>query len=210
MPTTPIEATPSDSRIKEIVILGGGTAGWMAASYLSTHLQGSVRVTLIEAPAIGKIGVGEATVPNLQKVFFDFLGLAERDWMPHCNGSFKVGVRFINWRTSGAGVPAPRSIGGGPDHFYHPFGILPDCDQIPISHYWFLKKHQGKTTEAFDYACFREPPLLDANLAPCWLDGRPSTRYAWHFDAHLVAAFLQKYRDDEVGRRARAGRAGEA
>jgi len=199
MPTTPTEAANEDKRIKEIVILGGGTAGWMTAAYLSTHLQGSARVTLMEAPSIGKIGVGEATIPNLQKVFFDRLGFAERDWMPHCNGSFKVGVRFINWRTPGAATPSPRTIDGGPDHFDHPFGILPDCDQIPMSHYWFLKKYRGQTKEAYDYACFREPPLLDAKLAPCWMDGRPATRYAWHFDAHLVAAFLQKHAIAKLG-----------
>ncbi|HEY2839084.1 MAG TPA: tryptophan halogenase family protein [Pirellulales bacterium] len=197
--TSAADAAPADTRIKDIVILGGGTAGWMTAAYLGTHLQGSARITLLEAPAIGKIGVGEATIPNLQKVFFDYLGFKEREWMPHCNGSFKVGVRFINWRTPGAGSPAARGIAGGPDHFDHPFGILADCDQIPMSHYWFLKKHQGKTTEPYDYACFREPPLLDAKRSPCYMDGRPATRYAWHFDAHLVAAFLQKHATAKLG-----------
>ncbi len=182
-----------DSRIKDVVIVGGGTAGWMAAAYLAKHLQGSARVTLMEAPAIARIGVGEATIPNLQKVFFEFLGLAEHDWMRECNASFKIGVRFVNWRTPGPGLPTPRNIDGRPDHFDHPFGILPDCDQIPITHYWFLKRYLGETEEPFDYACFREPPILDGNRSPCWLDGKPSTRYAWHFDAHLVAAFLQRH-----------------
>jgi 2-polyprenyl-6-methoxyphenol hydroxylase-like FAD-dependent oxidoreductase len=84
-----------DARIKDVVILGGGTAGWMSAAYLGRHLQGSARITLLEAPAIGKIGVGEATIPNLQKVFFDYLGLAEREWMRECNASFKTAVRFV-------------------------------------------------------------------------------------------------------------------
>ncbi len=185
--------------IKDIVILGGGTAGWMTAAYLGKELQGQVRITVLESPDIGKIGVGEATIPNLQKVFFDHLGLAEHEWMRHCNASFKVAVRFINWRTAGAGVPQPRSLGQGPDHFYHPFGILPSQDQIPITHYWFLKKHQGKTDEACDYACFKEPPLMDARLAPCWRNGRPATRYAWHFDAHLVADFLRRHATSKLG-----------
>nr|HQU46847.1 tryptophan 7-halogenase [Pirellulales bacterium] len=188
-----------DSRIRNIVVLGGGTAGWMAASYLASQLQGGVRITVLEAPAIPRIGVGEATVPNLQKVFFDQLGLAERDWMRECNASFKVGVKFTNWCTAGPSQPTPRRLRHGNDQFYHPFGILPDCDRVPLSHYWFLKKHRGETDERFDYACFREPPLLDAKRSPCWLDGRPATRYAWHFDAQLVAAFLQRHATGKLG-----------
>lgn len=186
-------------QIRDVVILGGGTAGWMAASYLGKHLQDHARVTLLESPRIGRIGVGEATIPNLQRVFFDYLGLSEHEWMTECNASFKVGVKFINWRTPGPGSTQSRLVDGRPDHFYHPFGILPDHDQIPISHYWFLKKYRGETDEPFDYACFREPVALDANLSPVWLDGKPSTRYAWHFDAHLVADFLQRHAKGKLG-----------
>jgi hypothetical protein len=188
-----------DSRIKNIVVLGGGSAGWMAACYLAKYLQGSAKVTLMEAPAIGKIGVGEATVPNLQKVFFDFLGIDEFDWMRECNASFKTAVRFVNWRTPGQATAKTRLHNGASDHFYHPFGLLPNVDQIPLSHYWFLKKYRGQTNEAFDYACFREPPMMDAKLAPCWLDGRPATRYAWHFDAHLVADYLRRFGTTRLG-----------
>lgn len=189
----------SDIRIRNVVILGGGTAGWMAAAYLASQLQDAVQITVLEAPAIPRIGVGEATIPNLQRVFFDQLGIPERNWMIECNASFKAAVKFINWRSGGASQPKARMIDGGPDHFYHAFGILPECDQVPLSHYWFAKKYSGRTKEQFDYACCREPPLLDANLAPCWLDGRPATRYAWHFDAHLVAAFLQRHATSKLG-----------
>lgn len=185
--------------IRDIVILGGGTAGWMSASYLASQLEDGVRITVLEAPAIPRIGVGEATVPNLQKVIFDQLGIAERDWMRECNASFKVGVKFVNWRTPGPSQPLARKSLEGSDHFYHPFGILPACNGVPLSHYWFLKKYNGKTSERFDYACFREPPFLDARRSPCWLDGRPATRYAWHFDAQLVAAFLQKHATTKLG-----------
>ncbi len=136
-----------DHRIKEVVILGGGTAGWMTASYLSKALQGSVQITVLEAPSIPRIGVGEATVPNLHKTFFSYLGLAEDDWMRECNASFKIAVRFINWRTAGAAMPGPRPLGSRIDHFYHPFGLLPDCDQIPLSHYWLYNRVNGRTDE---------------------------------------------------------------
>lgn len=150
--------TSSDTRLQKVVILGGGTAGWMTAAYLGKALQGTVDITVLEAPTIPRIGVGEATVPNLQRSFFDYLGIAEDEWMRECNASFKMAVRFVNWRTDGQGESTARELpGGGPDHFYHPFGLLPDYDQTPLSHYWFKRKYEGRTTEPFDYACFREP-----------------------------------------------------
>ncbi|MFD9336353.1 tryptophan halogenase family protein [Streptomyces sp. NPDC060028] len=193
-------ATGTDARIRKVVILGGGTAGWMTASYLGKALQGTVDITVLEAPAIPRIGVGEATVPNLHRAFFDFLGINEDEWMRECNASFKMAVRFVNWRTGGEGEAGARELeAGGPDHFYHPFGLLPDYDQTPLSHYWFKRKHEGLTTEPFDYACFREPPVMDALKSPRWMDGRPATRYAWHFDAALVADFLRRFATEKLG-----------
>ncbi|SOD02854.1 tryptophan halogenase [bacterium JGI 053] len=177
-----IVAPPQAPLIENVVIVGGGTAGWMAASYLKKAYPG-VEFTLIEAPAIPRIGVGEATIPNLQRVFFDFLGIEEDEWMRHCNAAFKVAVKFVNWRK-------PASAGVD-DHYYHTFGILPTCDNLPLSHYWSHKRLQG-FTEAFDYACYKEPPLMDLKLAPRYHDGSRAMIYAWHFDAHLVADFLQK------------------
>jgi tryptophan halogenase len=189
-----------DYRIKDVVILGGGTAGWMTASYLGKALQGSVRITVLEAPGIPKIGVGEATVPNLQRVFFNYLGLKEDDWMRECNAAFKTAIKYINWHTAGEGVQQPRKINGKwPDQFYHPFGLLPNCDQIPLSHYWAYKRLHGQTDEPFDYACFRESAIMDHKLAPRYRDGRPATYYAWHFDAHLVADFLRRFSTTKQG-----------
>jgi hypothetical protein len=188
-----------DTKIDSVVILGGGTAGWMTASYLGKALQGTARITVLEAPGIPRIGVGEATVPNLQKTFFDYLGLPEEEWMPECNAAFKMAVKFINWRTPGESSPHARADANGSDHFYHPFGLLPDHDQIPLSHYWYNERHNGRTDEPFDYACFREPAIMDANRAPRDLEGRPATRYAWHFDAHLVADFLRRFATGKQG-----------
>lgn len=107
--------TSTDTRLKKVVILGGGTAGWMTAAYLGKALQGTVDITVLEAPAIPRIGVGEATVPNLQRAFFDYLGIAEDEWMRECNASFKMAVRFVNWRTEGTGEALARELpDGGP------------------------------------------------------------------------------------------------
>nr|QXL90848.1 BabH2 tryptophan 7-halogenase [Streptomyces sp.] len=188
-----------DRRIKKIVILGGGTAGWMTAAYLAKSLRNTATITVLEAPGIPRIGVGEATVPNLQKVLFDHLGLTEEEWMPECNASFKMAVKFVNWRTEGEGEPQGRLLNGRPDHFYHPFGILPEHDGLPLSHYWVHERQRGATELPYDYACFREPPLMDAKKAPRRFDGERATRYAWHFDAHLVADFLRRYATDKQG-----------
>ncbi|WP_438289713.1 tryptophan halogenase family protein [Streptomyces sp. HUAS TT7] len=179
-----------DHRIRKVVILGGGTAGWMTAAYLGKALQNTVQITVLEAPAIPRIGVGEATIPNLQRAFFDYLGIPEEEWMRECNASYKMAVKFINWRTPGDGSPGPRTVDGRPDVFHHPFGLLPSSDQIPLSHYWAAKTLRGETNEPYDYACFTETPIMDARKAPRWLDMRRATNYAWHFDAQLVAAYL--------------------
>jgi tryptophan 6-halogenase len=188
-----------DTRVKSVVILGGGTAGWMTAAYLAKALGREVNITVLEAPAIPTIGVGEATVPNLQRVLFDFLDLAEDDWMRECNASYKMGIKFINWRTAGTGSAAARPLNGSPDHFYHLFGLLPNHDGLPLSHYWSYHRDQRSTDEPFAYACYLGPPICDANLAPKFRDGERWTSYAWHFDANLVAGFLRRFAVEKQG-----------
>jgi tryptophan 6-halogenase len=163
-------------------------AGWLP-HISARHFRGTLEVTVLEAPAIPRIGVGEATVPNLQRVVFDFLGIAEENWMRECNASFKMAVKFINWRTADAGQATARSWNGRPDHFYHPFGLLPTVADVPLSHYWARKRLDGETDEPFDYACFHAPALMDAVKAPKDADGRSVTHHAWHFDAQLVADY---------------------
>lgn len=188
-----------DNRVKKVVILGGGTAGWMTAAYLGKALQGTASIIVLDAPTVPRIGVGEATIPNLQTAFFDFLGIPEDTWMRECNAAFKTGIRFVNWRTAGAAQLAPRLIDGEPDAFYHLFGVLPTHDQIPLSHYWYADHAAGRTTETFVTACFPEALAVDASRAPRFADGRPATRYAWHFDANLLAEFLRRFATGKQG-----------
>jgi tryptophan halogenase len=190
----------SGNRIEKIVVLGGGTAGWMTASYLGKALGPKVGITVLEAPAIPRIGVGEATIPNLHKVFFEYLGLAEEEWMRECNASYKMGVRFINWHTPGAGeAQARQRADGRPDQFDHLFGVLPNHGNLPLSHYWVHQKLTGATDEPFDYSCYLQPPLLDRKLAPRFADGTRWASYAWHFDANLVAGFLRRFATQKQG-----------
>lgn len=123
-------------------------------------------------------------MPNLQKVFFDFLGIPESEWMRECNGAFKGAVKFVNWRK--------KTDPNVDNHFYHHFGLIPNCDTVPLSHYWVLQRASGETQGAMDYACYAQSALLDAKLSPQYDDGKAAYAYAWHFDAHLVAAYLAK------------------
>ncbi len=186
-----------------VVIVGGGTAGWMTASYLSKALQKNVSITLIESSNITKIGVGEATFSSI-KSFFDFLGLQEHEWMPKCNATYKMAIKFVNWNTN-------------KKHFFHPFERLDIVDGFSISEWWMkLKKH----SEPFDYSCFAAPTLCDSQRSPRYLNGEVFDSrvkqlfsdehfsekrlitladaegqypYAYHFDANLIAKFLKDY-----------------
>jgi len=175
--------TSENEPIDDVLIVGGGTAGWMTAAYLVKLFGERVRITVLESPTVAKIGVGEATVPNLQHSFFDVLGIPEDEWMKEVNGAFKTAVKFINWRKRAPGEPN--------NHFYHNFGVLPYVDGVHLALYWYyITRGRG---EPFAYACYREPALMDAKLAPKSLDGRSAVTHAWHFDAHLVAEFLRKW-----------------
>ena len=184
-----------------VAIIGGGTSGWMTASYLSKAFGQSVDITLIESQSIGTIGVGEATFSTF-KLFFDFLGLSERDWMPSCSASFKLAIRFQNWTKAGG-------------YFYHPFERYRSASGVDAADWWVKLRPDGRR---FDEACFVAPKLCDAQRSPRYLDGRvfdrsvseyfddgseaPNTAlsghevqypYGYHFNASELAAFLKDY-----------------
>src|SRR5262245_330779 len=183
-----------------VVIVGGGTAGWMAAAYLSKAFSRDVQITLVESKTIGRIGVGEATFSTIQ-LFFEFLGLAERDWMPHCNATYKLAIKFVDWNA------AHR-------HFYHPFQRYGVVHGHAAAEWWLKLRSE----EPFDYSCFCVPTLCDAQRSPRFANGRsfddgyeahvqsddePKATvlenlqiqypYAYHFDAQLLADFFCGY-----------------
>jgi len=181
--------------VQSVVIVGGGTAGWMTASYLSATFGDRLGVTLVESGGLGRIGVGEATFSTVRH-FFDYLGLDERDWLPKCAGSYKLGIRFQDWREPG-------------HHFYHPFERIRTVDGFSLADWWLLL---GDRSVPFDRECFltsslceanRSPRLLDGSLFAAGLDGalgrstlqeqRAQFPYAYHFDADRVAEFLAEW-----------------
>lgn len=166
---------------ERIVILGGGTAGWMAANLIA-HRWGGARVTLVESPDIGIIGVGEGSTPQL-KSLFDTLGIAEDEWMPRCNATYKNGIRFRGW-----------SERPGFESYFHPFPSAPDGELLPIFAYNTRARRTGRDVWAHPDRYFLPTLLASERRGPiAHSAGAPWTSYGYHFDAHLVGAFLRDH-----------------
>ena len=171
----------SDRRLEHIAIIGGGSAGWMAAAALSKTLRGGCRVTLVESEDIGTVGVGEATIPPI-KLFNQQLGLDERAFLKATQGSFKLGIEFVNWARQG-------------HRYFHPFGQYgADFDQVPLHQYWLRARAAGDDTPLEDYSMAWvmaqrnrfSHPTRDPRQAQSTFD------YAYHFDAGLYARYLRE------------------
>ena len=164
-----------------IAILGGGTAGWMAAN-LFAHAWPRARITVIESPEIGIIGVGEGSTPQL-KAFFDRLGIAERDWMPACNATYKNGIGFHRW-----------SARAGAESYFHPFPTMIDVHTADAFFNHSAARRRGMAAEAHPDR-FNLPARLAAEQrGPIPGDSFPfAVSYGYHFDAYLVGAFLREH-----------------
>ena len=137
---------------RSVVIVGGGTAGWMSATYLAAAFGDQLSITLVESSGIKTIGVGEATFSTVRH-FFDYLGLSEEEWMPHCSASYKLAIRFQNWRRPGY-------------HFYHPFERLRVSGGFTLADWWL---QDPSVASDFDRACFITPRLCETRGRPgCW------------------------------------------
>jgi tryptophan halogenase len=172
-----------DNNIKQIVIVGGGTAGWMSAAALA-EVVGSpdCRITLVESEQIGIVGVGEATIPPIVE-FNKLLGIDADDMLKATQGTFKLGIEFINWGRIG-------------DAYMHPFGIFGRAIRnVNFWHYW-KKAHDRGISPALDAyslnwtAAKQNRFLRAANVPNSPLAKVP---HAYHFDASLYALFLGKY-----------------
>ena len=166
---------------KKIVILGGGTAGWITANALIDRWgdQG-VEVTLIESPDIGTVGVGEGSTPRL-KIFLDEIGVDESDWMPKCNATYKNGISFANWSTK-----------PGFEHYFHPFAS--QIDRFTSTAFFFntLARRQGVDVHVHPDRFHLTARLSEQRLAPIPTENFPfALDYGYHFDAHLLGEYLK-------------------
>jgi tryptophan 7-halogenase len=173
----------TETRIRNIVIVGGGTAGWMTAAALSKVLGNHyAKITLVESDAIGTVGVGEATIPQIN-IFNRLLGISEDDFVRRTKGSFKLGIQFVDWGRIG-------------HTYFHPFGKYGvDMEGVSFHAYWLRLYQQGLVpwidayclqAKAAEAGKFMRP--IDAGKSPL-----SEIAYAFHFDAGLYALFLREY-----------------
>lgn len=164
-----------------IVVLGGGTAGWMTACLFARQWAGRAAVTVIESPEIGIIGVGEGSTPQL-KAFFDTLGIAESEWMPACDATYKIGIGFTGW--GGAGAPG----------YFHPFPAPLDVHSQPAFVHNAALRRGGVDVPAHPDAFYLAPRLAAAGMGPHPSESFPfELSYGYHFDAYKVGAFLRDH-----------------
>ena len=169
--------------VKKIIIAGGGSSGWMTASYLSKNLKG-VKITLIEASDIPTIGVGESTIPPIVD-FMSGLGLKEEDWMPKCNATIKSAICFKDFYKKGD----PR--------FWFPFTGIEIFEGRPINRHWlheyFNNADYSNRHLFYDY-CYVTPAICKQGSTVKALP--KALGYAYHVDSGLLGAVLKDYSKD--------------
>jgi tryptophan 7-halogenase len=177
--------------VRNIVIVGGGTAGWMTASALAKVLEGRYSIRLVESDEIGIIGVGEATIPHIIN-FNTALEIDEDEFMRATQATFKLGIEFVNWGAIG-------------DRYIHGFGFVGQAAQaLPFHHFWLRMRQAGKVLplEAYSIntAAPREGKFMRARKD---MPGSPvaDIAHAFHFDAGLYARFLRGYAEARGVRR---------
>jgi tryptophan halogenase len=166
--------------LKTIVIVGGGTAGWVTAATLSTALRDRYTIRVVESDEIGIVGVGEATIPMI-KLFNKTVGLDEADFLAATQGTFKLGIEFVNWGKLG-------------DRYMHGFGgIGKDLGAVKFAQYWHKMRQLGKAPYIEEYSISHMasrgnkfmPPTMEVENSPL-----AEINYAYHFDASLFAKYL--------------------
>ncbi|MBL4859182.1 MAG: tryptophan 7-halogenase [Erythrobacter sp.] len=172
------------NRIERVVIVGGGTAGWMAAAALARFFDDGRRtIKLIESEAIGTVGVGEATIPPIAN-FNAMLDIREDEFLRATRGTYKLGIEFVNWGRKG-------------DRYFHPFGSFGQSFHGIAFHQLFLREKARSGASAGEIGNFS----MSTVAAMSSKFGRPAPgakslvnqiAYAYHFDASLYAAFLRR------------------
>ena len=177
--------TNSGDSLRHIAIIGGGSAGWMTAAALANAVRGDCKITLVESDAIGTVGVGEATIPPI-RLFNQRLGLDEHEFLRRTQGSFKLGIQFVNWGRQG-------------HRYFHPFGPYgADFDMVPLHHHWLKAQANGDDSALDEHSMAWvaarsnkfDRPTRDPRMVQSTFD------YAYHFDAGLYAAYLREFSEN--------------
>jgi len=180
----------SNSDVKNVVILGGGSAGWLTAGVLAAehkaNEQTGIQVTLIESPSISPIGVGEGTWPSMRTTLKK-IGVSETDLFRECEASFKQGAKFAQWVT-----------GEKDDYYYHPLVLPFGFNEIDLVHPW----QEISNKKAFgDAVCF-QGALCDAGKAPKQIttpEYASVANYAYHLNSNKLGVFLKNHCIEKLG-----------
>ena len=169
------------SKIWRIVVLGGGTAGWMAAAGLAKLLGAQVKVELVESSDIGIVGVGEATLPHIRS-FVERLGIDEDDFIRATHATYKLGIDFRDFARIG-------------DSYIHPFGSFgEEVAGVPFHHYWLSMSARGASDAIGDYSMGVMAAQARKFQPPEMGEGIASTYgYAYQFDATLFGPFMRDF-----------------
>ena len=176
-----------NDQIRNIAIVGGGTAGWMTAAAL-IHVLGrqAATITLIESEEIGTIGVGEATIPPIQ-AFNALLGIDENEFVRATKGTFKLGIEFLDWWRIG-------------HRYFHPFGVYGhDFGPIPFEGLWHRLNQAGQAAPLEHYSICAMGAAAGRFMRPQPGGNTPLAHigYAYHFDAGLYAALLRRHAEGQ-------------
>ena len=162
-------------KVTKVVIVGGGTAGWMAAASLSRLIGKNIHVCLIESDEIGTVGVGEATIPTMMTLH-QLLKIDEREFLSEVQGTFKLGISFENWKNIN-------------EDYIHSFGLTgQDCWAGGFQHFWLKGKQRGISEDFGHYSA----ELMAAKAGKFAVLPNNGLSYAYHMDASLYAKFLRK------------------
>lgn len=175
--------TMNQTPIRQIVIVGGGTAGWMAAALLARALGDGVRIQLIESDEIGTVGVGESTIPSI-RLINSFLGLDEDDLLRSVKGTIKLGIEFNDWLRPGAS-------------YLHAFGDIGlPLGLLPFHHYWLRSRHADASAPDLWAYSLNAQAIAARRVARMERVGESplaGLRYAYHLDAGLYARHLRQH-----------------
>lgn len=176
--------------MRSIVIVGGGTAGWITAGVLAARFprrgEEGVSITLVESRAVPIIGVGEGTWPTIRGTLKQ-IGVSETDFLRECDASFKQGTQFKHWVSGEEG-----------DAYYHPFTLPSGFEELNSSSYWLKSKRSSSFASSL---CF-QTALCERNLAPKQIttpEYAALANYAYHLDAGKFAPFLTKHCTEKLG-----------